>query len=337
MSLQKAEEFYRSLTQSQQHLIDKKTLNDTQKVQQWLKFLSRAADYDEYTDKMVEQYKKRKNGFYIAGAISAFLGLFALVAGFPFIIILAPIFFVLGAIPGRKMKRLQAHDLHNSLRELFVPLLQVLMAKAGPETKLVAKLDFNDPRSGEANSYKDGRGRKVKRYDAVYVICKVGLQDGALLELVVGDSLFDISYWKTSASGKRKHKTKSKTNTQVIVKLTAPKAVYDRTATLQGDPNEVSVEDKGDAWVVKSKRKYKFVGTNILGAKPVLKLLSAVYAELVRKDGGEAMVAAEGQKPPLPPDVWQREYFDEYDVWGTTMIMDSYYLDDDDHTNIFDS
>ncbi|HAA15876.1 MAG TPA: hypothetical protein DCE41_30860, partial [Cytophagales bacterium] len=163
MSLKKARQFYQSLTQSQQHFVQKKLINDTMKVEQWLKFLSKAADYDAYTDTMESKYKKRFNTLIGFGVFLAFFGIFLLAFGLWYIYIIPITLITLAIMQRRAFKKMQEQDLHNTLRLLFIPLLNVLMVKSGPQAKMSANLNFRDPRKDlDPKKYKDGRGRNVK-------------------------------------------------------------------------------------------------------------------------------------------------------------------------------
>ncbi|HAA10211.1 MAG TPA: hypothetical protein DCE41_00385 [Cytophagales bacterium] len=177
----------------------------------------------------------------------------------------------------------------------------------------------------------------MKRDRPTYIISKVRLLDGGILELVVADELYDLNWTKRSASGKTKYKSKNKTVHHTFVKLTVSKGNYQvkETAVL---PENVSVEETAETIIVKCKDKQKIAAIAILEADPVLALLQSVYQAVERTDGGEAVVTeGEGQKQPLPAEVWERGYFDEYDVVSMGYYSTMYDYDDDDHVNVFDS
>ena len=348
MSVKKAQEFYRSLTAQQQHLIDKKVINDTQKVRWWLKFLALAADYDEYTDTLQKKYGGKVGGNIGLAILGLFGALFCLGAFPPLSIVFLGVMvlgIVLAVRANRLKKQMEDHDLHDSLRLLFVPLLKILMVKAGPDAKMAANLNFHDPTNASPEEYKDPRGRKVKHYRHTPIVCKVGLQDGSLLELVAADEVKLLSYWKTSASGKRKHKRKTKTTHITFVKLSVLKSAYRLKEPM---PNaEISVTPTGDRLVLKYRAKEKIQAASVLGRDPVLDLLQEVYNQLEPLEGGTSVASTTRdqevvdeythEQDPLPMMLWSSMYFDDYDVYGTTYHYHDYDVDDEDHVNVFDS
>lgn len=350
MSIRKAREFYKSLTPKQQHFVDKKTMSDTLKVKQWFQFLSRAADYDEYTDTLEKKYRVRSYWMMGISIFSLVFGFIILGANdameqFPFLLLWITILISLYFFWRSRAKQMKAHDLHDTLRLMFVPLLKLLMVKAGPGARLSANLDFRDPTDNEPDKYKDARARNVKHYKHTYIMCKTVLQDGGLLELVSGDDIRKLSYWKTSASGKSKHKSKTKTTHIIFVKLSVPTAHY----TVKEDrPNpEIDVTIDDDRIILKYRFKMKFQEPHILKSHSAQKLLHKVYDQLEPIPGAvtapqrlrdrEDDVEDDDVPDILPVMIWQEDYFDDYDVYGTSYGYYDYDYDDDDHVNVFDS
>lgn len=349
MSIRKAREFYKSLTPNQQHFVDKKTMSDTLKVKQWYQFLSLAADYDEYTDVLQKKYRVRS--YWMIGLSIFFLIVGTILLGandameqFPFLLILVAIFLGLFFFWRSQANLMKAHDLHDSLRLLFVPLLKLLMVKAGPDARLSANLDFHDPTDNKPDTYKDNRARNVKHYKHTFIMAKTVLQDGGLLEIVNGDDVRKISYWKTSASGKSKHKSKTKVTHITFIKLSVPTAHY---TVKEKRPNpEIDVTIDGDRIILKFRSKMKFQEPHILKSNSAQKILHKVYDQLEPIPGAitapQRLHEREEEEDDdaleiLPIMIWQEDYFDDYDVYGTSYGYYDYDYDYDDNVNVFDS
>jgi len=359
MSIQKAASYYKSLSPQQQQFVDEKTISATMSIRKWKSFLAKAAAYDTYGDKAI---KKVNSHLLIAGVVGFILFFFLIGLGGYFLIgyllVLAGILFFLI----RRRNLFNNRNLNNYLRLFFFPFLDIMEAKAGPEAKLAASLDFRDPRKALTPEKSKVNKRNRKLYQPKYIIGKVGLLDKTQLEFVVADDIQDFSYWKTTARGKRKQKRKLKMVHHYAIKMAVDKSQYQlKPGNL---PAHVQMEENSTHWVFKAKQKAKVPVTDLvrqgkikptkLHVLPVNKffqLVQEVYDFLEAKyppkeisQPSEETAAGSTQDTDnlsglaaLPLVVWTGTYFDDYD-YDSFEVSDEYAGDyEEGGATVFDS
>ena len=333
MSIKKANKFYDELDRHQRQFVADKQINANYSIARWIKFLSRAAAYDTYGDKATATLKKRSALFIvlmIAGVVISFFTLYAL----PLPLIALALFLHNRSI----LKKFKHRDLNNSLRIFFLPVLQALKDMAGEEAKLAASLDFSDPRSKQAENSRVFN-RNVYTFESTYIMSKVRLKDHAILEFIVGDQIKDINWTKTSASGKTKHKNKSKVTHSCLIKLTVSKSTYKKE--LPDHTEDVVIDRKGDLYILKTKIKVKRTGKDhnltpdqfFIGVRKIYAVLAGEAP--TQQDIDEAHFHDDDGY--IPYMIFADDYFDDYDYDSFDYQDSGYFGDEEDGTSIFDS
>ena len=206
MSIKKANEFYNQLNASQKKFVDEKTISSTMSIEKWIGFLAKAAAYDEYGNKARKSMNTKTIVFFRSWVYFHIYHLCIYLLGGHH----DPVFCSCFSFNIKKRKNSPERS-QQLLTIVFFPLLDILSKKAGNEAKLSAQLDFRIPSKAQERKKYEANGRKIQEYAQNFIMAKLMLQDGSKLEFVISDNFIEQSYWKTSASGKRKHKTKTKT------------------------------------------------------------------------------------------------------------------------------
>lgn len=330
MSLKKAKELYQSLSPQQKSFVDKKTTSITFPVSKWLAFLNKASKYDHYGDLAIKTLSKRFGWFLALTIISFVLGFILLV---PFLFV--PVFLVLTIVSHSKRKAFRGRDLNNYFREFFYPFVEVMRDKAGDDARLSATLDFRDPRKSQQPQESKVNNRNLKRYLGKYISAKIKLKDEAILDFVIQDDLMDFSYWKTSASGKRKHKKKSKIVHSYIIKLTVPKKSYAKADA--STAVNIDIQEIGETIVIKYKGKHKVaVAESVLPLQQFFGAIQEMYSCL---EGLHATKKPRNDDDDVDGDDYDDDYVEVYDDGILPMMMwhggyfDNYDYDSFDHSD----
>ena len=282
MGVLKALRFYRSLSPEQKDFVREKKIEDTLTVGQWLRFLTRAAAYDEYGDegrKKITPVLVVLWLLFVASIVLLFIVENALTIVNIIVILLILALLVFYHWAYAKLKR---RDLTNQLRLLFVPFLRLLQQKAGDDAKLAAKLDFSDFLKGNPVNVSKNNGRTIELYQPQYILGRVQLLDLSIMEFVIGDEYRKLTIRKRSASGKTKIKTKYKITHQAFVKLAFPKVNY----LLSDRPGAAIIVEKDDYIIVKRRLKVKSDKKDaILKLDDFLVLVDELYKAVKIKPG----------------------------------------------------
>lgn len=311
--MRKAREIYQSLTPEQKNFVDNKVINTTLSVKHWRAFLVKAAEYDKENDE-ARSTQRWQLGWGIASfVVLIILGLgFGLVPALWFLLI--PVFLIVTA--SIKLARLRKLNMSDYLRNFFLPLLEVLQQKAGADAKLTAALDFRDPFvSMKPQVYQETVPRKqeVKLYEPKMIVAGVELLDKSYMELVLLDEIKKISY--RNPRGKYKYKTK--TLHRLFIRLTVPKANYQRSA--QQLPSHVEMEEQGDAMIFKLKHKAKEQTLDVMRPTEFTTQMGLLYGLMIPVAGGLAANAMANQLAGTnltDPLLWSDTYFTQYDRDG---------------------
>lgn len=333
----KAKKLRASLSPDQQAFFTSKTIHDTKKIKEWIAFFQNIAIIDKKEDGTRKLLMRLGIAFIILGVICVIA---TFITENLLILIATALLVTVGVIFLVKVKKLKAQGINNYLRLFFMPILEVLQGKAGPNARLSANLDFHEPRDMEPTK-SQVRGRSQSLYSPTYVMAKVTLLDQVKLQFGIQDDVKDLVWSKTSASGKMKRKMKTKTTHHGLVKMILPADQYTWNQTTGDDMGIVAQEETFEA---KKKLKVKVVGDHILSVKYLFEAIEDIYAQFtpigeqqIRQreddgtdhfDDGDAMVAAY---------VWHGTYFDRYDYDSVDYQDPSDMSYEDDEGTVFDS
>ncbi len=352
MGIFKALRFYRSLSKEQKDFVREKRIEDSQSVEQWLRFLTRLAFYDEYGD---EGRKKLKPVLTILWLllIVAIVLLFIVESGVNSwnigvigLIIVLLIFYHIA------FSKLKKRDLTNQLRLFFVPLLRILIHKAGSNSKLTARLDFSNflKRKPESKSKIDNRS--IELYVPRFIMGKIKLLDLTLMEFVIGDDHRKVTVKKQSSSGKIKIKVKYKITHFAFLKISFPKSYY----ILSDTPGGAVIVEQEEYFIVKRKLKVKSSEEeSVLKIEDFLALVDELYKTVNIKPGVKLPVPEkvtddknkmkDVKNVDFDDDefesgasfmVWGA-YFSEADYTGFEGEQGGYYMADEDSDSFYDS
>ncbi|MEM7549500.1 MAG: hypothetical protein AAF363_07495 [Bacteroidota bacterium] len=334
----KAAKLYQSLSQQQKQFYKEKTLSTTMKVKQWIAFLSKISTLDKLGDGKI----KKLMGFGVAAIVITVVSFFvALISETYEVLIGSAVFLIAGIILFAKRKDAKEQDINNYLRQFFMPVLNVLKDKAGENAKLGASLDFRDPRK-VLDPVKSVIGtRKQSMYSPTYIMTRLSLKDGTLLEFVVKDDIKDLNWKKRSASGKTKYKNKTKFVHQCFIKMTLAKTEY----TWNGTQTEgIEVVDHNGHYQVKSKIKIKKIGDHVLHVKAFFEAIQSIYAlfQPLNPSSGASTVRNDTEEEyqddyMFIPYVWYGGYFDDYDYDSFDYSDTGEIVMEDEAANVFDS
>ncbi|MEM9857908.1 MAG: DUF308 domain-containing protein [Bacteroidota bacterium] len=333
----KAAKLYNSLNTQQRQFYREKTLSTTMKVKQWIAFLSKVSTLDKLGDGKIKLLSGLGAICIVLGVISIFVAAFSEVYE---IFIASGVLIITGIVLLLMRRKALKQDINNYLRQFFMPVLNVIKDKAGEEAKLSASLDFRNPRKALEPVRSKVGTRDQKLYSPTYIMSRVSLKDGTLLEFVVKDDIKDLNWKKRSASGKTKFKRKTKFVHQCFIKMTLPKAEYTWNET-QGEGIEIA--DHNDHYQVKTKIKIKKIGDHVLHVKAFFEAIQAIYelfqplnpkakASTVRDDSEEF-----DDSLMLVPYVWYGGYFDQYDYDSFEYSDTGEMIMEDESANVFDS
>jgi hypothetical protein len=321
MTMHKAREIYQSLTPEQKNFVDNKVINTTLSIKHWKAFLTKAAAYDKENDEARISQRWHLGISIVAFVVLVIAGLgFELTPALWFLLI--PIFFIVTAAV--KLSKLRRRNMSDYLRNFFLPLLDLLVHKAGADAKLTAALDFKDPFvSLKPQVYQETVPRKqeVKLYEPKMIAASVELLDKSQLEWVLMDEIKKISY----RNPRGKHKSKTKTLHRLFIRLTVPKTSYQRNT--MSVPSHVEMEEQGDNFVFKLKHKSKEQALGILQPNVFTSQVGMLYGLMIPVAGGLAASAmtAQATQAAVSDSLWSDRFFTDYDQDGMrrTRIPDS--------------
>ncbi len=345
--MSKASKIFKSLTPHQQEFIDKKNISANYKIKRWLGFLAKVSHFDAESDKRI----KKITGIGTVSFILAFVSLFAAAIAETVLVLIGTAVLVITGIWAFVLrKKLKQKDVNNYLRLFFLPVLNILKDKAGEETKLAASLDFRNPRKALEPQKSKVNGRDLKLYQPTYIIAKVTLLDGTLLEFVVGDDVKDFTWRKTNARGKTKFKSKTKYVHHCFIKMTLPKGEYEYSGR---EKPGIEIVDHNGHYFAKTKIKIKKVGKeHVLDANAFFSSVQEIYAlfkplnpsEEVRRRTEEEGDDYEGDDEYYYDDyhpgvayVWYAHSFNDYDYDSFEYSDSGEMIMDDEGATVFDS
>lgn len=314
------------------------------RIDRWLSLLTKISKFDKGND---DQIRKATN-LMIISFVLAFISIFVTIVIHPLVGIGTMILIVSGIALLIYRNKLRDKDINNYLRQFFIPLLHVLKAKTGGNTKLAANLDFRIPRKVLTPETSKINGRNLKLYSPKYIVGKLTMPDRAILEFVVSDDIKDFTWKKRSASGKTKYKSKTKFVHHCFIKLTLPKDAY----TLQNEPPpHISVMEHNGSYLAKAKIKAKTEGKgNVLSVNLFLETMQQLYDLFrppgeVRKrrhedDSDDAMhnrYTEDDGVDVMTPYLWYGMTFENYDYDSFDYVDNGDYIMDDGSVTAFDS
>ncbi len=336
--MSKASRIYHSLTSQQKQLADEKNISATFRIKKWLGLLQKVSLYDQYLDQRIKRLQVLLIWSFVVGVISIFV--FFATEFFEGTLI-SVLLIIVGIVLAVKRKKLKEGDINNYLRKFFMPVVAVLKDKAGEDARLAATLDFRNPRKAQKPQKSVVNGRNLSLYTPTYIIAKVMLKDGVLLEFVVSDDLKDFNWKKRSASGKTKYKSKTKMVHHCFIKMTLPKSEYTWNGT---ESPQVQIVDHNGDYFAKQKIKIKKLGKdNILNVNAFFAAIQSVYElfkpqnpmdEPPRKAEGEQMHYEDYS---MIPYMWYGASFSDYDYDSFDYQDSGDMMYEDEGATVFDS
>lgn len=336
--MSKASRIYKTLTNQQQQFVNEKNISATFRIKKWLGFLQKVSLYDQFGDERIKRIRTLMIWSFVLAAIS----LFAFgIAEFPEGWLSTLFLLILGIALAIRIRKLKQGDINNYLRMFFFPVVNVLKDKAGEDAKLAATLDFRNPRKANDPVKSVVNGRNLSLYKPTYIICKVQLIDGALLEFVVSDDLKDFNWTKRSASGKTKYKSKTKVVHHCFIKMTLPKSEYTWNGT---NPPDVQIVDHNGDYFAKQKIKIKKLGKdNILNVNAFFAAIQGIY-ELFKPLNPAAQEPRRSEETneyeddyAAIPYIWYGTTYTDYDYDSFDYQDTGNYMYEDEGATVFDS
>jgi hypothetical protein len=196
------------------------------------------ADLDSLreVDKHNEGIAKR---FLQAGCVTLLLGIVCFVVGV--VTELPPLFAVAGLaivagivsfVVRRRYSRLDTEDRRYQLVEKVVRLLS---ADLHPEQELGLRLDLSKPKQKHKLQGEGEVGQwKVEYYEDPWLELKTRLLDGTACQLRLTEHFQYRHRWARSSSGKRKHKSKTKSATRALLELKVKEHKFPGLSQLAG-------------------------------------------------------------------------------------------------------
>ena len=276
---------YSSLNTEQLEILENKTISGKFKPKVLVKLLRELVAYDRAND-ITRDKSNRATGWtgflaffgVIVAAIVA-LGAKNLVIGGA--IALAAVFSgLMCAFYSRKLAASTDTDLANEMRRVLFPFALTMQEEAKLGTKISIELDANDPTNEDyfvTETPKSGRyGRTTRTYRQQWLNAGVTLVDDTRLFIECEKTVYDIKIVKRSASGKTKHKSKTKSRDDVVIKALIPKSQY--KLVVRDAAPDISVEERQDVFAVTGKYKFKTASVRTLQVQTVFDLVHRMYS-----------------------------------------------------------
>ncbi len=348
MSVKKAIKFYQGLSKDQQRFINEKQISLTLPLREWIAFLKNTALYDEIGDEARKKNRTKITISIITIVASVFIAFWIPLVGV--IIIVIAVLVMAEAI--RVNSKLVHLDLTNHLRIFLMPLLYVLVDKAGEKTDVSLQLDLRNPIKKDPEKRYQEFENTVKLYEPKYIIGKVKLLDETTMEFILSDDIRSMRIVKHNV-GKTKIKHKDKVARYYFIRLVFPKKYY---MVKNGSAASARLEETADAIICKLKVKSKSQKIEeIVSVDEFLKSVEELYGLVQVKPDAQlpekvnmappatAPEPVEGQQVPVddgftmvPFMVWGGTYFGVSDYSGFTRTS-GYYPDSTTQDTFLDS
>jgi len=290
---------YKELSPEQLIVLEHKKLEGSFKPKQLIKLLRNLAAYDRKNDAKRDSLSRLKSFCGVIGGLSIIAGIISLIVleedkfmfmGIGGLVVTV----VIGVLLNMRIKTLEKTDLANEMRRVLLPFALVMQEEIKPGTKLLISLDANraDAEAYLADTQESGRryGRTIKTYQQEWLSASATLIDGASLRLSCSKTVYNIDIVKQSASGKTKYKKKQKSRDDVLVKMLAPKSVYQLSN--RDYAKNISLVDAADSFALRGKYKFKTDSMKTLQVQVVLDLIHQMYWAL--KPKGQAAASGRG-------------------------------------------
>ncbi len=278
---------YKSLSPEQVEILQTKKLQGSFKPNKLAKLLRDLAAYDRLNDEKRAGLSTLK-GWLMTLAGTVLIGVFISVVTEAFTItlylgvaLMVSVFIIV--FLGLRVKKLAKTDLIDEMRRVLLPFALVMQEEARPGSKMTISLDANQPKTEpylvDTQERTQRYGRSISTYQQDWLSANVTLIDGSAIGLMCSKTVFDVNIVKRSASGKTKYKNKLKSRDDVIVKMIAPKALYNLASPLPSIPT-IRVVEASDSFVIRGKYKFKTTDIKTLQVQVILKLISDMYRTL---------------------------------------------------------
>lgn len=273
MSIIDAFKVYGSLDSEQKGLLERKRVEGTHTVDEWIRLLDNVATYDRHADDL-----RKTAGWMIVVAIAGlFVGIFLPILLIPFLL--------LGIIAVILYLRLRSRDIPNNLRFFVLPLLALLREDMERDTPLTLQLDLTGGRQKEkitgSREFGPGNPRiKENIYRDLWMQGRGALADGTTVDWSIADDIRERVVTKRNPRGKTKVKTKYKVRRVIDARVGLRHDEYALAAApdVNGVRDRVAVKEGEKRNVVRLRR--QLVSTEpdkVLAVKEFVDLLAGAY------------------------------------------------------------
>ena len=283
---------YSSLDAGQKEMVDRKTIDETHTIDEWITLLTSLSTFDEHADAL----RKLLGWTMVIAVILGFAG--AIVSQSLIVAVVALVVLIAAIVYYRRFKKL---DLPNNLRKFVLPLLRLLREDMESTAPLALKCDLRggqleEKKTGAATSLPAGYGvvsATQTLYTDPWISGATTLADGSKLDWEIVDHIRRRDVTKRNARGKTKYKTKYKIRRQIDVKIGFPiddyamavnKATGSGTAT-----DRMAVKEGAKRNIYKMRRVVvESVPDAILDLKQFIDPIAGAYRQVALKpeDGG---------------------------------------------------
>lgn len=218
-SLAQVEQRLSALDGRQHAIVHTKRIEDEMTAGEWRDMLAPLAHFDRVVD-------ANKAGC----GMPVWIGIVGvLLAPFTFGISLVAVIVALIVRSNRLQSRMRELDLYNGMRDLALPLLDLVAQDVRDGDPVRMKMDLGDPvadakRIEPPVPVQDGGGITTSFYENPWLELQASLASGARLEVHLTDVIRKRIRERRNARGRLKIKTKYRAKHQVRVKLTLPAA-----------------------------------------------------------------------------------------------------------------
>lgn len=277
---------YKALSHEQLEILDKKVINGKYKPKVLVKLLKELVSYDRENDQKRESLSSISvfSGVLIGlSIISVIILLFnELYDLLPYPIGSCVLFIVINWWLKAKVKNLKEKDLANEMRRVLFPFALTMQEEAKPDSKISLSLNaniiLNDEFLTNDKPHKGTFGRSVKTYKQNWLNANVTLVDNTSLQIQCEKTVHEIDIVKRSASGKMKHKSKTKSRDDIVIRSLMSKSNY-QLADIQPSSN-IFVEELEDSIALRAKYKFKTEGLKTVQAQTIFDLIHRMYSHV---------------------------------------------------------
>jgi len=278
---------YKALSDEQLEILKTKTIQGRFKPKVLVKLLRELVAYDRVNDDKRQRLTSILMWF---SGITFFSVFAAIAAGFIFerldfavcLIGIGLICFAIRVITKNKIRHSEETDLTNEMRRVLFPFALTMQEEIKPGSKISVQLNANNLQQDEflTNDQRKHQryGRSIKTYTQNWLSANVTLIDNTNLQIDCEKTVHAIKLVKLSQSGKTKHKSKTKSRDDIVIKALISKQQYELLDN-EVTPN-ISIEERPDAIAIRAKYKFKTAGLKTIQAQTMFDLIHQIYSHV---------------------------------------------------------